>query len=453
MPSQTIEILIKLKNAPQRPLKVSIEDARGNVISRVVYFKNYPHQITCIAYNKNLTKTYLYIQNTDNETLNIGNVFINNRNVNKLIDIPIECIKPGQKKCLIINHKKPLKWGKHNFYKIENKRKEPIAGALARVYHYFPLQAWDYDNNPEMNFDKYYPFLPYPDNKIEINKYKKAKSLMAYQIIEDPACTDRDDNNGSLGSCAKEIIERETELLKNDDIHPTFLFLCQYKKPLNYYVYGELADITGLATYEVSKYNKTPFDDIENVKKAVASASPRPLIVILGAYKEGENDSRYPTPEELEISVWGAIANGAKGIMYFEKEFKTGGYNENPLLKRKISEINTQLLKIKELITISDVVELVKTDNKKIKVYSLLVAKKGIMVFVIKKDYNKSQLGELNTRQDEKINISVTIPEGMKIKAVKSIAGKPLRFTTNENSLLFEGEFKNNVHVYYLEAT
>ena len=108
---------------------------------------------------------------------------------------------------------------------------------------------------------------------------------------------------------------------------PNLLLVDNTYKPLNYYVYGRIPDVFSTDPYV--PLNGRQVDYVYHALECARDAStPRPLVGVLWACSLGGKrkfGSNAPTPEEMRMMIYYAVACGAKGIGYFIDMTQTTG--------------------------------------------------------------------------------------------------------------------------------
>ncbi|MDP8261436.1 MAG: hypothetical protein P9M01_03710 [Candidatus Kappaea frigidicola] len=434
-------VMIKLTNPPKKPIKIEVELNNGQRLHGVVQPVSPALRFTFVGFNKELNKLYIYIENSGDEIIPLKKLYLNTKDITDLIATPFSQIEQGQKKCIVVNLIKPLLWGDYVTLKIETPV-EPVAETMVRAYRYFPVQSWDRDRrSKDMAFNPHTLLMPYPKDGKQFKLFKKAPSFKAYHLFDDPACTDA--KEGVLGTSAGKVIKRRKRCSK-DKCHPTAIYMCEYKKPWNYFIYGETADLIMVNPYEIVFHKGNPERDGYFTKLAKIASEPRPLFAIPEAFKKDRvgDFSRFPTPEELRLVVYNEISQGAKGILYFIKHYKKGeGYEKSPELEKEIKGINQELQILKEYLIIGEPFQLAQTNNPDVEAHAILCGDKGIALILINKDYQSHFGSPPHFTYTPKQNLKVTIdlPDWLEVDKIYKVEPEltPMEFHIRDKKITF----------------
>lgn len=228
------------------------------------------------------------------------------------------------------------------------------------------------------------------------------------------------------------------------------------KKPLCYYIYGEISDVVAVCPYEIQYYRSLPQMDSHFFRLAKKASEPNPIYAIPEAFMSTKpgHARRFPTPEELRLVVYEEISEGAKGVMYFAKRNyrNVKGYNEYPSLEQEIGQINRGLRVIAPLLLVGDVVDLAETDAKQVKVSTILCGHDALLVFVINRNcanYFGSLKAPFSWTPKNNVRITVCIPDWMRIEQAYALTEHHVRsvyFERKENDIEITIEKLDLVH-------
>lgn len=434
-PDKVSDVMVKLRHPTKRLINIAVETMDGQRYERVMQPITDPLRLTFIGFSDDLTKLYIYLQNDGEEPLSINKVYLNTQDITSSCTIPWKNLKPGEKQCIAAEPKSKLSFGQYIAIKVET-REEITTEALVRVYTFFPIQGWGGDNRPEFyfnqdNFDMHY-------SPGSFSKSKQQPHYKVYHVLDDPACGDKKKAEG-LGSNAKEVIARAMECRKQDPVHSTIIYACEFCKPRNYFIYAETTDLMAVDPYEMIYRKARPEKNGYFASLGKIACEPRPLITIPEAFTH--KGVRYATPEEERIVVYSEISEGSKGIWYFVAGGKAG-YKNNPALEKEIGKINGELQVLKRFLKIGEPVKWAEADMEKVRTDTILVRHKAVILILINQDYENSfEEGEKPFTYTPKENFKVTvhIPEWMQIKQIYEVGGefvKNVPYETKENKLI-----------------
>jgi hypothetical protein len=239
---------------------------------------------------------------------------------------------------------------------------------------------------------------------------------------------------------------------KNDPTTPTLILADGTFKPLNWYVYGQLADV-----YATDPYVTLGGDQVEYARRVLEVArdasTPRPLIAVLWANgfefdkehqngpvtREGDTKFRAPSPEEERMMVFYSVGAGCRGVGYFcdfpENEDmikKSDGrwlhLSMNKPLYEEVGRINRDLAALAPYLSIGCPVPSIEGDEK-VYVGELMCGPDSVVVVVVNRDhyiaYNtRGEFAFHNTPRDVKVDIP--LPAGFGKCVVQEVKGGSL---------------------------
>lgn len=354
---KSMDVMVKLASPMSNLIKIEVEDSNGCTYSRVIQPFPPDLKISYIGFEKDYKTLYVWVRNTGKEKQKINSILLDSQDVSSFTKL--KPVKADSKQCYKIKLQKALTQGEYISVKI-NGKEDVLAESLIRVFSYFPVTSWDGDTRQEYGFDSRSLLMgPVTEDK-QFDQCKNAPWFKVYHLFNDPACEDVK-NNLPLGGHAKKVIELAQKYREQDPVHPVSIYICEYMKPLNYFIYGELADVIMVNPYEVAYYGYSPEKDGYYVNLAKLASEPRLLYAIVEAFKDNNkkrNIHRFPTYEEEFKIVESEINAGAKGLIYFMGNFeKNCGYNNSPELLKAIGEMNSQINKKKSGLLLRDDVE------------------------------------------------------------------------------------------------
>lgn len=421
------EVLIKLAKRPLSPCLLAIEFSPAGYIETNVPLTATGIKLTHIAFNKELSTVYVYVENAFFATNSAAKVFCDGNDYSYILQEKHNVITAGNKQCLMIPLSQELRQGEYISVKVIFADSTSVESVI-RVFSAFPLDSYSGDNRIHLGFDKETFLLPYGYNKY----FFKVRSPQAISVYNCPNCNDF---KHTVAWTAAEITERNAFCFNSDSYYPTFIHLCSFQQHLNYPIYAGITDLTYCNPYEVAYfrgvqersgyfYEGTPKKNYYWYKLAKTLAEPKQIGIIPAAIHE--KSGRYITPEELRLSVYYGLAAGAKGILYFAKDFKGRGYNANTSLLREISIINAEIRSLRPSLAIGEPINIAESDQSDIFVQSVLCGSAGIALVVINETY-ESYFGQsydsFAFSPQHSVNISVNIPSGWQVHKAYALHG------------------------------
>ncbi len=429
-PSTPADIMIKLVSALSKPVKVEvITDKSPFPVARLVEPEPLKLQLSYVAFSDDYRKAYVYARNDTDVSLRISRVKAFPVTISEINFVAGPLILPSQKACLVVRFSEQVKSGQYILFQLSTDQGIQ-ATHLVKAYTYFPIQAFGEDHRGPLSFDAVNLDMHYPATEADFEKTKKEPWFRAYHLIDDPACRDAAPGK-KLGSTALEVIRRKHVCWQKDPVHPTIIYICQFERPLNYFVYGELTDLIAIDPYPIVLDHESPFRNAHWVSLAKKACEPRPLYTIPEAFHIlGNEYSRYPTPEELRLTVYLQIAYGSKGIWYYTKDAGAGGYEANPLLEAEIGKVNAELRKLRPYLKIAEPMRLGEVDSGKVAIHTLLAGDKGMVVILINNQCVSLPFAfEFENEQpftfepQKNINVQLTLPPALDVGSILAIDG------------------------------
>ena len=432
LPGKSGILMIKTARPLALPIKVGIVLNTGDTLEETLHSLTPEFfRIASVSFDLNQNKIYVYLENKfPNRTVEIKDILIDGRNVRtQIIKRLGSVILPGEKDFFICKGLKTIVPGQYITIKITTEEGF-VTGALARAYSYFPIQDFGGDKRKELFFNEDTFDMHFPGDEKKFNEYRKEPSYKVYHLLDDPVCSD--ERKGYLGAMAREVITRRKTCYEKDSGHPTLIYICEYSKPLGYFVYGELADVIAVDPYELTFYNNPPEKDGEYVAIARRASAPRPVVAIPEAFrcispKFPVGSKRFPTPEEERLLVYSEIAAGAKGLWYYVS-YGQNGYKNNPELEKEIGRINREIQFLRDFLVVGEPMDIVKTDSQSVKADALFCGDRGIVIILRNGDYRTIKDKENDgwktiVENPGKISITLNLPGNFpfSIESIKAL--------------------------------
>jgi len=426
--STPADIMIKLISPLSKPVKVEvITDKSPFPVARIVEPEPLNLHVSYVAFSDDYQKAYVYVRNDTDVSLRISQVRAFPVTISEISFVVGPLILPGQKACLVVRFSEQVKRAQYILLRVDTEQ-SIRATHLVRAYTYFPIQAFGQDHRATLSFDAVNFDMHYPPTEADFAKTIKEPWFRAYHLVDDPACRDAAPGK-KLGSTALEVIKRQQICWQKDPLHPTIIYICQFERPLNYFIYGELTDLIAIDPYPIVLDHESPFRNAHWVSFAKKACEPRPLYTIPEAFHIlGNEYSRYPTPEELRLTVYLQIAYGSKGIWYYTKNAGAGGYEANPLLEAEIGKVNAELRKLRPYLKIGEPAGLGKANSPNVAVHTILAGDEGIVVLVINNQcvslpfaFESEQ--PFTFEPQKNINVQLTLPPALAVGSILAIDG------------------------------
>lgn len=198
-----------------------------------------------------------------------------------------------------------------------------LAFVPVRPELYVPLQKYDlvgayiYYTNSKPNDKKYEP-VHYADPEV-VAPLRSLPSLFGYFLEDEP------DGRYHVSSLSRPAICRDVERAHTfcrilDPAHPTFLQMNHGSYPANLYCWGQIPDLLCCHAYPLPGPILGPTR--EHVAHLRAASRPKPFYYLCDGYCS--NDLREFACGEFRLEAYAALAEGAKGLLYYPAHGKNG---------------------------------------------------------------------------------------------------------------------------------
>jgi len=194
------------------------------------------------------------------------------------------------------------------------------------------------------------------------------------RYIMGPDEPDAHDNRGAgyaagLGYHARRLMDSGwSTLVDTQAPHvATWLIMNGTTRPLNWCVYGQLADITCFDPYPINFYGADHAYVRESLEYARRCGAPRRMYACLEAFgwRAGQGvpgSRRGPTPAEYRQNVVQAIGAGMKGLTSWVYSLSAGGWQGDDAARAEIARMNALLAGIEDELLLGCPVDWATTD-------------------------------------------------------------------------------------------
>lgn len=153
---------------------------------------------------------------------------------------------------------------------------------------------------------------------------------------------------------------------------PWWVIMNGTTRPLNWCVYGQMADIACFDPYPVNFYGADHASVRESLLYARRSGAPRRLFACMEAFGWGAGQgvprgARGPTPEEYRQNIVQAIGSGMKGLTSWVYSSGAGGWQMNDACRKEIARMNKLIEAIESELLIATPVDWARSDAGKVK--------------------------------------------------------------------------------------
>lgn len=202
--------------------------------------------------------------------------------------------------------------------------------------------------------------------------------------------------------CGINIMQQVEPLMRTqrrlDPHHHTTVIVDRTYAPLNWLTYGDVPDIFMSDCYVPERWMGFEIQSIAMQLDMMNGAiGPRPIdLMIWGTMNTGYPKKRSPTPEENDMMVHYAIAEGAKGIWYFrdwdaypieaEGGYFIGAHSTNMQWKT-MGRMNAEIARLASLLSKGHPFQIATADNDQLYVRSLLCGRDTFVVVMVNRSH------------------------------------------------------------------
>lgn len=469
-PSSFGEILIRLRHLPKEKMDIKLRLSDASKLSISLSPTIPPISIETIAFNHTIRTLYIFLRAKSKE-VKIKSVYLDGRDVTKRTKI----LGFWRNICpIIISLDPPLLYGSFHYIKIETKIGEKSGAVFRARDDFFPLGSYGYVT-PEVyskNYCNIYAsFGPLSKEQLDyLGRYKifgissiggkppqkeiiHHPYLWAYYLMDEPDVHDYFVETLSHpqrpGAWAMEMVRRDKLCYTADRRSLTFLTINMTYKPVNWFIYGRIADVANTDPYAlaIGADLKLVYEVAETARLAFAPSMP---IITYQAYYHHPVDKpsdwkfpRMPSPEEEQIMMHYALAGGAKGLLsYIHCTEKVGenlisyGAADFPEVWKAIGDVYRNLRLITPIISRSQPMDIVKSKEKGLFFRALVASDALVVIWVNQRGESKSD--RYIAKPIENAEIEISLPPWLKPNKVDQIwegKFKKLNFKMKSNTL------------------
>jgi len=338
------ELLVRLRNAPQKPIAIEVQFNDGETFQLTVPITPPSVRIEGLGFDSE-GKVYAFLEfvgKPNAKPTKVNKVWLDGEDVTRRTRI----FAPNfwQNLCpLVIQPTKPLRFGSFHYLRVDTT--DGIAATVFRARDdFFPLGSYGYVTPKEYALNDcnlHVSFGSLNKNQLDaLGRYglkgvsplsKKNETghpaLWAYYLMDEPDVHDYSvkelPHEKRVGAFAMEMVERDLECYRRNPSALTFLTVNLTYKPANWFIYGRIADVLNTDPYAllVGWQMRQVFEVAETARLACV---PNMMTITYQAMwiepvkKPSEAKfPRMPFPEEVRIMMHYALAGGAKGLIAY----------------------------------------------------------------------------------------------------------------------------------------
>jgi len=461
------EILIRLRNQPQKDLTAKIKFSDSSTIE-ISQPPNPPSlSLETLAFDKNISKIYLFIRGKPSK---IKDILLDGHSLLKRSKI----LGFWKDICpIIVALPQPLRYGSFHYLRLDTDKGERIAFLFRARDDFFPLGSYGYvtpEAYAQANCNIYASFGALSKEQLDkLGKFnirgisslggdsppKEIIShpfLWAYYLKDEPDVADyfveSIPHSLRAGRNAMWMVERDRNCYQADGDKLTFLTIDMTYKPANWFIYGRIADVSNTDPYALAFGDEMRLVyDVSEIFR-LASSPSLPMITYQAYFHQPINKPsnwkypRMPSPEEEKIMMHYALAGGAKGLLSYihcterNKNIISYGAEDYPEVWKAIGEVYKNLRAVSHIIYKTQPMDIVQGPDG---VFArALVADDGMLIICIN-EKGKSEKEGYVPHPLRNLRISVELPPWLKPKRVEEIKDgefHPLPFKIGKEGVL-----------------
>lgn len=369
-PGGWTECIVRLRSTPEKDMRLTFETTSRRQLEVTVPSKAPRVRIESVSFSPLIDRAYIYVRALDGSDVKQGTVLLDGKTPRGKA---VWTRGPGRSGLALVETSISPAWkyGSHHLIEVELPGEPRLAHPIRAWDNYFsiglfgPVDRESALDTKAHGFNSQYwssdPLL----NEVGLNyipqsigdggrprTLSRTGALFLYNLDEPDA---HDVSAGKqlpymdrLGVSANlQVIPCILDQRAKHPAVPNLLLVNNTYKPLNWYVYGQIADI-----YSTDPYVPLAGEQVERVPFSLAAAhdasAPHPLVGVIWA-TAGTNHKwgkRFPTIEEERMMAFYALGCGVKGIGYFADYEQHGdgeglkAVSDNAPLWEEIGRIN-----------------------------------------------------------------------------------------------------------------
>ncbi len=415
-PNGWTECIVRLRSVPERDVRLTFETGPGKQFDVTVPAEPPRVRIESVSFSPAVDRAYVYLRALDGAALKSGAIAVDGQKAEK----PLWTPGPERSGLVLAEVALQPKWEYGSFHLIE-------VDVPGEPHLAFPVRAWDSyfsiglfgpvdkqsaEDTKAHGFNAQYwssdPIL----NEVGLNyipqtigeggrprTMSQTGALFLYNLDEpdghDVGAAKDLPYMDRLGVSANlQVIPYIMDQRSKWPSVPNMLLVDNTYKPLNWYVYGQIADI-----YSNDPYVPLAGEQIERVPFSLSASrdacAPHPLVGVIWA-TAGTNHKwgrRFPTLEEERMMAFYALGCGVKGIGYFADYEQNGdqeglkAVSDNKPLWEEIKRINADIQVLSPYLSIGCPIPW-SGDTEKAWVRALMCGRDAMVVVAVNKGHH-----------------------------------------------------------------
>ena len=403
------DVEVKLSRVPTRKVAVHFACSGGSKLKSVLSRINDGLELRFVGFSPELDTLYIYVENRLDVAVRIKRVRINGEDVTARSRSLWGSLAPLGNDCVIVPLKRPLQPGAFVFLQVDGDQESAQCAGLVRAFSGFPI-TWLDGSLPDG--------LEEPPGKAEHRPGQvRGEGLAGYEnIMRCPAHV-----HGTRQEAASKFILHHRQLLASEPEVPGMILVCRWDKEVNYFAFGELADVMRVMPFARSfAYPHEPLEDRTQwlTSLAACAAAPRPVHAVVPIrFADSHAWTRSCTPQEIRALVYFPLSRGAKGLCYGRRQ---KGLSEES--RQMLAQVTREIASIRAYLQFSDYMPLGATDNPSVEAATLLAGHRGIVLLLINhrfQDFDNDHI--LEYVPQKKIRSTIRLPSGLTVASIKNV--------------------------------
>ena len=356
-------------------------------------------------------KCCVYVRSSERVPKGIGALWMDGRDVSASTEGLNEPVPADRPFPLVVAFPEPLAAGSIHL-RVEATGRRLAAESRVFATRTFPIAAWDTSPVAGHYLDRRAPrHFPWPGRRYGAAPTRcEGAAETSYVIGGDVNHRDLR-HTGEIGGGAQALVGRAHACRILDPRRPTFLNIVPVLRDVAAPVYGPLADLFSSCNYPVNKIGAPLDRTCEVFERSRQACRPVPLIAIIEAFCLRE---RYPTGREMRLAAYGALAAGARGILYYRGS-GPHGFMLCPAIHKDLHALNGEIRLLKRHLAWACPSRFPVRAGGEVTGSLLLVGREAVVLLLWRPDPKRTSAGP--------VKVHVTLPPWLNPAQVYEIGG------------------------------
>ncbi len=421
------EVTVRLREALDAAARLEVRFDRADPLTITVQPDPAPLRIETVGFTESLDEVFVVTESLDQQPHQLSSVFLDGKDVTadcKLLD-PTFFLGVAP---VLLKLAEPLPYGSYHVIKVAGTEAEAAACCVRAYDGWVPLGSYGYSTYEEYarnGANDHNNFGVHSEADLDIQARLQMRGVMiigdaepaaymrghpglfAYCLADEPDCADYGAEEWPpelrIGFHALEMERRAQTCRQADPHHLTFLTIDLTYKPANYYIYGQIADVTNVDCYPLSLgADATMVREV--VETARRGAGPHPVTFTFQGVFEEPYDAekraamRFPRPafaEEERIMHYYAIGAGARGLYNYihcterAADYLSRGSQEFPDVWYEIGRTYRELQHVAPLLALAHPTALGTANRDGLWLRTLLCGDQALLIVCVNDNYEQ----------------------------------------------------------------